>query len=207
VSAYPLARKSPQEVRAAVESFAARYVRDWDAWVNARPKDMATVFGQVLRRWQATRPRPMRRPQAEAVHEPPYLDDLLAGALPSLERLGRIDVATVQSRTPEQADAFAELWATFEGLTSVGRASCVGVSKAVLLVTYGKIGPALDSNVRAALGIRAPVTANEWLAVLDHVGRDIALFEAANGPLAGAVPARFARVGVGRLYDMVLGPR
>lgn len=85
-------------------------------------------------------------------------------------------------------------------------ASCVGISKAVLLLTDGRIGPALDSQVRTWLGISKPKTAAAWIGVLEGVSEDIAEFEARNGPLRDAVPARFAHLAYGRLYDMAFGP-
>ena len=45
-------------------------------------------FASILRSWQATRPLPMRRPKAEASHEPPYIEDLLDEAAPHLKVLG-----------------------------------------------------------------------------------------------------------------------
>ena len=74
-------------------------------------------------------------------------------------------------------------------------------------MTDGRIGPALDSQVRQKLGVGRPATCREWLQILQDVGEDIAMFESAHGPLAKAVPARFARIEYGRLYDMALGPR
>jgi hypothetical protein len=59
----------------------------------------------------------------------------------------------------------------------------VGISKAVLLASNGQIGPALDSQVRDQLRIRAPVSSGEWLHILDDVGADIRAFEAQHGLL------------------------
>jgi hypothetical protein len=92
-------------------------------------------------------------------------------------------------------------------LPTSGVASCVGITKAVLLLTDGRIGPAFDSQVRRRLGVARPTTYREWLQALEEIGEDIAVFESAHGPLTKAVPAHFAQIPYGRLYDMALGPR
>jgi hypothetical protein len=201
--------KTPREVAEALDRFAPRYLRDWDEWLAASPADRPDLFGRILRRWQATRPLAMRRIAAEAKHEPPYLYDLFEAASSStgaVAVLGDLTVLDVSSRTYQQDKALKSLWDLFSGLTTTQSASCVGISKAVLLLTDGRIGPALDSQVRTWLGINRPTTAVAWVGVLEGVGEDIAEFEARNGPLRDAVPARFAHLAYGRLYDMAFGP-
>jgi hypothetical protein len=83
----------------------------------------------------------------------------------------------------------------------------VGITKAVLLLTEGRIGPAFDSGVRRNAGVKAPKTYREWLWALDEMSDDLSAFEAVSGPLPLVVSRRFADLGVGRLYDMALGPR
>jgi hypothetical protein len=89
---------TPEEVRAAVDGFSARYVADWEAWLTVTPKARPRLFGQTLRKWQATRLKAMRRPKAEAHHEPPFLDDLLESATESLSVLGDMTLLTVARR-------------------------------------------------------------------------------------------------------------
>lgn len=202
-----LARMTPGEVRAAVDGFSFRYAQDWELWTAAPDPSRPALFGQILRRWQATRPLAMRRIKAEAQHDGPYLEDLLVEATGHVEVLGDLTVVTISRRAPEQTIALAGLWDVFSRLTTSGHASCVGISKAVLLVTDGRIGPALDSEVRSTLGIPRPTSYREWLHVVEGVGRDIVAFESLHGSLAKVVPSRFARLAYGRLYDMALGPR
>ena len=202
-----LRRMTPPQVRAAVDGFNSSYVADWEAWQGASRESQPAIFGRVLRRWQATRPRTMRRTRSEARHEPPYLEDLMGLAQRPLSVLSDLTVSSLSMRTRSQADALTDLWDTFGYLTTTEQATCVGISKAILLVTNGRIGPALDSNVRQALGVTAPVSARQWLEVLDDVCDDIAAFERVHGLLRNAVSPRFARLESGRLYDMVLGPR
>ncbi len=196
-----------REVRDAVNAFSTRYVTDWNQWLAVRPNDRARLFGVILRRWQATRPRPMRRIRTEATHKPPYLEDLLESARRPVRDLRDLTVTTIGKRTTEQSFALAALWDLFSGLTAIERASCVGISKSVMLVTEGRIGPAFDSNVQARLGLPKPATSREWIDCIERIAEDIAAFEAENGQLASVVSRRFANLADGRLYDMALGPR
>lgn len=198
---------TPDQVRAAVEGFSLDYVNDWSWWLTVPEARRPQVIGQILRRWQATRPQPMRRTQAEATHAAPYLEDLVADAQTPLRALGALDVSRIGVRTGDQEAALHALWADFARLSATGSASCVGITKGVLLVSDGRIGPALDSQVRERLGIARPATSVEWLGVLDAISDDIATFEGRHGRLQDVVPDRFAHLAVGRLYDMALGPR
>lgn len=198
---------SAAQVGDAVSAFSTRYVNDWDWWLTVPAARRPQVLGQILRRWQATRPLTMRRTKSDALHPPPYLEDLYAATLGPIRVLDDLTVATVADRSPEQAYALRSLWSGFSGLTTTRTASCVGISKAILLVTDGRIGPALDSQVRARLGLKPPTTSGEWMATLEHVANDIAAFEARCGPLVEAVPERFRHLSIGRVYDMALGPR
>jgi hypothetical protein len=205
-----LRNMTPGDVWAAVDGFSAKYAKDWDDWLaadrNARPE----LFGRILRSWQATRPLEMRRLKAEARPGAPPLDELLEAATEPLSALGDLTVLTVPQRTSRQDAALIALWDVFSHLTTTALASCVGITKAVLLLTDGKIGPALDNQVRMGLGVGGPakfVSCTDWLQVLRGVGDDIAAYESAHGPLVEAVPPRFAHLEYGRLYDMAIGPR
>ncbi|MGH9202034.1 MAG: hypothetical protein ACRD2A_12465, partial [Vicinamibacterales bacterium] len=121
--------------------------------------------------------------------------------------LGDLTVVTVARRTPQQDEALTALWAIFSRLPTAGLASCVGITKAILLLTDGRIGPAFDSQVRRRLGVGRPATCRDWIQMLQDIGEDIAIFESIQGPLTTAVPRRFAHLAYGRLYDMALGPR
>jgi GrpB-like predicted nucleotidyltransferase (UPF0157 family)/mannose-6-phosphate isomerase-like protein (cupin superfamily) len=149
----------------------------------------------------------MRRPRAEASHEPPFIEDLLDAAAPHLETLSDLTVADLATASPQQIEALHSLWAVFSKLPQRGSASCVGITKAILLVTYGRIGPAFDSIVRKKLGLKRHVkSSQEWIDVLRTVSEDIRAFEKRHGKLTGIVPESIAKYHVGRLYDMVLGP-
>jgi hypothetical protein len=134
------------------------------------------------------------------------LEDLVAAASPALDSIRNLRLVDIRLRTDAAERAFGQLWETFANLAIERPASEVGITKAVLLLTYGRIGPALDSQVRDSIGVRRIRSYQEWLDVLDAVTDDIAAFEANEGPLHLAVPARFSHLEYGRLYDMAMGP-
>jgi hypothetical protein len=202
-----LKHKSPREVHEDVAGFAPRYAVDWNGWiatpVGARPE----LLGRILRKWQATRPVAMRRIRAEARHQPPFLEELYEHARIEVDRLGDLSLTRFGSRSSAQDVALHELWRIFLQLPVTGEASCVGITKAVLLMTNGRIGPAFDSAVRDKLNVRRMSTSSDWITLLEHVAEDINAFEAQHGLLSRAVPSQFADLPYGRLYDMALGPR
>ena len=176
-----------QEVHAAVDGFAERFVADWAVWLHVQPDRRPVLFGEILRRWQAVRPRTMRRTRIDGRHDAPFLEDLLDDADRRVRRLGDLSVGAGWKPTADQESALIGLWATFVDLAIEGPATCVGISKSVLLVTNGRIGPALDSNVQLALRIRPPQTARDWISVLSDVADDIAEFERGNAQLSACV--------------------
>src|SRR5437773_1182620 len=146
-------RWSTDQFAAAVDGFADRYKQDFAWWLLAHKEARPTEFGSVLRKWQATRGRVMRRSRIERAHPPPYLDDLLADA--SFDALGSLTTTEIRSRSAAQDFALRKLWSTFGRLTIDGAEppKAVGITKAVILATDGRIGPALDTNVRESIRI------------------------------------------------------
>lgn len=199
--------KTPTEVRNSIAGFAPRYVRDWDEWLAAPHADRPVTFGRILRRWQATRPYAQRRTRPENRHGPPFLDELFDRGDLLAADLGNLTLRSIRGRSRQHDLSLVSLWMLFRALTIDGSASGVGISKAILLVTYGRIGPALDSQVRLRLGVPPPTGPHDWLAILDEVSEDLAVFEQRHGPLEAVAPPQFAHIEVGRLYDMALGPR
>ena len=202
-----LSKKTPSEICADLGGFAQRYVRDWDQWLAAEFAARPHLLGVTLRRWQATRPRAMRRLQSEARHPAPCLDDLVAVARPHLATLQVLELVWIRNRGALEDSALVKLWKIFETLPISGTASRVGITKAIRLLTEGRVGPALDSQVRKHLSIKPAATAAAWIALLELVADDIAGFESRHGPLSQVVPPRFRAISYGRLYDMVRGPR
>jgi hypothetical protein len=205
-------KKTPAQIQADVAGFAARYVQDWNAWLRADADARPELFGRILRKWQAARPGVMRRLKREAhdepyLHDGPYLDELLESAKEPLGRVAGLSVLTIAKRTSAQSDALHSLWKNFLRLRTTDDTTCVGITKAILLLTDGRIGPAFDSQVRQKLGVARPANCAEWLKNLEEIGEDIAAFERVNGAIAKVVPPEFAELAYGRLYDMALGPR
>jgi hypothetical protein len=202
-----LREMTPGEVKRKLGEFTAGYVLDWENWLQAADAKRVSTFASILRSWQATRPLPMRRPRAEASHEPPHIEDLLDEANPHLKALGDLNVSGLDVASSEQINALHGLWATFSKLPQRGTASCVGITKAIMLLTNGRIGPAFDSIVRKKLGLKHHLkTSEEWVGVLRGISQDIVAFEKRHGNLTDIVPVQLAKYHVGRLYDMVLGP-
>lgn len=203
---------TPRELAQAVGGFRKTYVSDWEDWLNTPASDEVGKFASILRKWQATRPYKLRRTRAEAdeeaQHEAPFLDDLIEWAQPHLGVVEGITLVSIHGIRPPQRNAMHELWSIFRQLPISHSSSCVGISKAILLLTNGRIGPAFDSNVRKRLRIDLIKSSRDWIGVLAQIGSDVRSFEQKWGvPLSEAVPPRFRHLEVGRLYDMVLGPR
>lgn len=204
------------QIRERIQSFDATYVEDWNVWLKVRrdyPLDHAAPeLGRILRRWQACRPNTMRRCRVEATHEAPYLEDLALKGISVSSALNGFDLRHVDAMKHADEKALLELWAVFKDLSYSGRcrnglAGVVGISKAVLLLTEGRVGPAFDSNVRKQLGTGDIVTPERWIMNLKKVAEDITLFEQVNQcSLSEAVPKEYGSLHYGRLYDMILGP-
>ena len=201
--------KTPAQINTDVSGFAEKYIRDWETWLKTNPDDRPGLFVKTLGKWQVARPKaPLRRFRANATHQPPYMEDILKQASPLIENLGSLGMSSFDSMTHTQRDSLIELWQLFPHLSQTGTTSCVGITKAVLLLTNGRIGPALDSNVRENLRIKRVTNANEWISILKEIFEDIIAFERSYSvKLGDVVPAEFSHLEYGRLYDMALGPR
>ena len=207
-----LSRMTIDEIRRAICNFSREYSVDWQRWQQcsgmALNGSRVETFGSILRKWQATRPNPMRRSKRENAHSSPFLDDLIEQAAPFIKQIDGVSLRTLENLQQSQADAMSSLWNTFSDLTSRGRATCVGITKAIMLLTDGRIGPAFDSIVRRKLGISAPASATTWLEALKAIGSDLKTFEERNGcQIETLVPEEWVPLNVGRVYDMIAGPR
>ena len=203
-----LLTKTSEEVTAAIAGFSSKYVDDWTLWLGIPFEERPAGLGKLLRKWQATRPHKMRRCRDEADHAEPFLDDLVNDAAPVICDLKELNLTTFGRIGKEQLAGLASLWTIFQQLPLRGKASCVGITKAVMLLTDGSIGPALDSHVRKNAVIKKPQTAEAWIKVRHDVAEDIAAFELSCGArLSSLAPEGFRHLEYGRLYDMALGPQ
>jgi len=195
-----------------VNRFAAQYVDDWNCWLNTQPNARPRQLGIVLRRWQACRPNRMRRTQIENTHDAPYLEDLIYQAAQYIQVLQDFDIREEASFSANNREALIELWNIFQNLSYHGRArnglaGVVGISKAILLLTDGRVGPAFDSEVRGHLGTANVINSNQWITALRTAHQDIVAFEQSNQTtIQQATPQQHAHLNTGRIYDMALGP-
>jgi hypothetical protein len=212
-----LSELSPDEVRARMRSFADSYKRDWQQWIDiARSSALdspaaAEQFRNVLRRWQAvrskTKGRVVRHRHAAVGEGELCMEHLLAEAAVFVQELGNFSLREAATSTVRQERALGFLWEIFRALPSSGTANAVGITKAVKLVTLGRIGPALDTVVRKRLGIAEPRSAEEWIAALRSISADLTRFERRHRVhLEALVEDRWKPIAVGRAYDMVAGP-
>jgi hypothetical protein len=152
-------------------------------------------------------------------HPAPYIEDLLAAAATHVAALQSFVLGSGNSSTTSEDNAILALWEIFEQLSypsgnpnrkrpspRQGRAGVVGISKATMLVTDGRVGPAFDSRVRKALQIRVVDTAPQWLDAVRLASDDVREFESRNGTTLQAA-SEFGDLHSGRIYDMALGPR
>src|SRR4051812_13458477 len=98
------------EFASAVDGFADRYKSHFEIWLETPPARRPIEFGRILRSWQATRGRVMRRARIEQAHERPHLDDLLASV--PVDVLGTLTTATISTRNAAQDAALRAMWAT-----------------------------------------------------------------------------------------------
>jgi hypothetical protein len=204
-----------EQFQVRINRFPEKYVQDWDSWMKVAvpATKRAQLFGEILRSWQACRPNEMRRDKASAKHEAPYLEDLIEDAQSDLASMAAFDISGKTAFTTSHQVGLSNLWKTFQRLVHAGtahngKAGAVGISKAVLLLSGGHIGPAFDEEVRANLGIKPISNAAQWIDALKKVNQDIRQFERGNKtPILSAAPSRFTGMPIGRLYDMALGPR
>ena len=204
------------QIRRRILSFNPTYAYDWKIWLTVRKdypfEHTPPEFGRILRSWQACRPNRIRRCRSDAIHEPPYLEDIVHRGLVIARAIVEFDLGDSNTMTQAVEEALLRLWTflkdlSYSGPSRNGLAGVVGISKAVLLLTEGRVGPAFDSKVRKELGITEIVDGRNWISMLGAVVEDIAAFERANRcTLRDTVPAEYRGLHYGRLYDMIFGP-
>ncbi|MFC4312963.1 hypothetical protein ACFPN2_28020 [Steroidobacter flavus] len=208
-----IAGLSVPQVHGRIERFRQKYVDDWNEWLNVGDPDRPQLFRSILNRWKACRGNTIRHCRVHRhVHDYPYVEDLILEASRHLEMLSGFNVSKQISFTAATGESLSRLWGIFRrlpysGSANGGFAAVVGISKAVMLLSDGRVGPAFDSEVRKHLSIRKIENAEEWFAALQSVSVDIRAFEEANGcSFVEAIPAKFSALHAGRVYDMALGP-
>ena len=203
---------STEEFQASVRRFDKKYVSDWSEWLITDPIARPKKLAQILRKWQACRPNTLRRSSQEIGYTGPFIEDLILQAEDNISALASFDIANQKSFSKETYCNLTHLWNIFEELSYKGnarggKAGVVGISKAVLLLTDGQVGPAFDSKVVSHLDIKQPSNPKQWCKALRIVNEDIAFFERANEvAFRDAIPEEYVELNNGRIYDMALGP-
>lgn len=205
-----IAGDSVADLRARIARFRPRYVRHWTEWLATPDAERASALKRTLGRWQACRGNSLR-PVAD-------IQTLLDDARPHITALAGFELRRVSSFDRRALAALGALWALFQRLSYArpnpdrkrpaprgGVAGAVGISKAALLVTDGRVGPAFDSQVCRKLRVGAISNAEDWIAAMRFVSEDIASFESKNG-MTLQDAAGLPRIQSGRIYDMALGP-
>lgn len=200
-------------MQALIKRFKKSYRDDWTQWLalcgpDTSDRDKADCLHRTLRRWGALGriPKARRAPI-------PAIEKLMVQARRSLEGLRSFDVRDLADKEHHARcrEPLCELW---ELTGSIARnsedAHLVGRSKAVMLLTEGRFGPALDGKVckntfEGRFPPRAIRSCEIWLAALSEIARDIVAFETKyRTALADLCDEKLA---VGRIYDMAAGPQ
>jgi hypothetical protein len=121
----------------------------------------------------------------------------------------RIDLRNVCHATPKEIAAIRRIWSTFVGKICSNRPIAeVAASKTILIITNGRIGPALDSNARVVMNLPRIKTSEDYVSLLLAISEDISVFEKSNNiQLEDLVPKEWQPVFIGRVYDMIVGPK
>ncbi|MFZ0773883.1 MAG: hypothetical protein WAN08_20875 [Candidatus Sulfotelmatobacter sp.] len=203
---------SPSDVHDQINGFPRRYVQDWKNWLevstcfDAGPTpvsiSVAQKFGEILWNWRACG-------RFQHPLDAMELFETLKKALPFLDALGDSNLRTFHFPTDSLRELIRSLWTVFyDGLCMKGTAGHVAITKAILLITRGRIGPAFDSNVKRALGIRYLPNSESLVSFLSSLAKQLLVFEDQYAVrIESLVPIDRGPVAVGRAVDMLLGPK
>ena len=202
-----LRNRSADSVRHLLRNFAGNYKDDWAGWHTLSSRapltdpQVVAEFKRILGRWQAVRPRPLASADE--------LSALISGVAPELQLLESVDLRSLPTLNGGQETALLSLWDQVAARAAArGLAGCVGITKVVMLLTAGRVGPALDSRVRKSLGLRTVHDGSSWLSALKAISEDLNEFESRAGvKIEQLVERKWRPINVGRVYDMAAGPR
>lgn len=123
--------------------------------------------------------------------------------------MGSANLRCFQTPAQTVTRAICAMWQVFEdGLYVEGKASGVGVTKAILLVTKGRLGSAFACNVKAKLNAHYVTCPKTYLKAVVAVASELAAFEGREQRTIEDLAVEAGRPAeVGRVVDMVLGPR
>jgi hypothetical protein len=194
-----------------INGFDVRYANDWRAWLRASrgcdfqsspiPFSVAFEFKEIMGKWKACRPKALRCATD--------LQSTLDSATEPLGLMRSANLRCFQAPGRVLTDAICNLWRILEGgLCSNGKATVVGISKAILLVTKGRIGPAFDSTVKESLHAWYVMDCMTYIKALGEIAGELEGFEARELTTLDRLAKQAGTpADVGRAVDMVLGPR
>jgi len=201
-----LRNKQKEEVRDLIQGFSFRYVTDLNDFAKSSKQygfispETAEHLHQLLRKWQACRPSSVNKDLL------PLLMELDA----DLTTIATIDLRNIRHASSKQREAIARIWSTLINQICENRQLAeVATSKTILILTNGRLGPALDSKVRDTLSISRIQNSDDYFDFLLAISEDIAIFEEKSSPihLEDLISEECHPVAVGRAYDMAAGPR
>ena len=198
--------KQSEEIGVLIQGFSLRYVTDLSdfatttAHYGLTSPQTAEHLCRLLRKWQACRPSAVRKDLL------PLLTHLAA----DFTTIATVDLRTIGHASSNVRAAITRIWLTLISQICNNRQMAeVAASKAMLILTNGLLGPALDSNARAVLRLPRIRSSDDYFTLLLAISEDITAFEKVNYPilLQDLVPKEWHPIAVGRAYDMAIGPR
>jgi hypothetical protein len=201
-----LQKRSLEEIKKLLESFSKKYAWDWKEWIwtlenyTFVSSEVAKKFGEILRKWQAGRPRTISSDET--------LLTVLDKTSKILSQTPEFNLRDITSSNTQIKDVLKSLWNIFKkDLTIEQNTTNVGVTKAIMLLTRGKIGPAFDSNASRNLNYYIS-SFDEYYRGIQEIADDISKFEyKENVHLEDLVPDKWKPLNIGRAYDMLIGPK
>ena len=205
---------SPEGVLQLLEEYPQSWEINFQEWLdrdhNLELVERAILFKSKLQEFGAHRPYKILGTEEQMNNHPgPYLDGIMRIVEPMLIHFGNYDLTVNNPITEEHEAALSELYDALRGLrydptTYEDRPSIMVISKAIHLLTDGRVGPAFDSKVRNFMAIGNIETVEEWIDGLNIARQDVIDFEQTNNcSLLECVPVRFQHLFRGRIYDMI----
>jgi hypothetical protein len=201
-----LRNKKSEEVKRLIEGFSHRYVADLNNFAltieqySFTSPQAANHLNKLLRKWRGCRPKSARKDRLPLLK---LLDK-------DFKSISQIDLRNFRHISPFERITISRIWSELQNqICDVKKSTAVAPSKAMLILTNGRLGPALDSNVRKSLKLPKVLSPDDYISLLNAISEDIAVFEQVNAPviLEDLVPIEWQPVFVGRAYDMAIGPR
>ena len=166
------------------------------------PSAVAEKFGEILWSWRALGRFERPRCTQDLLHT-------LDKSHPYVQALADSDLRSFAFPTDTLRELIRALWMVLlSGLREKRPAGDVAITKAILLITRGRIGPAFDSNVQSETGTFYINNSEALISFLSSLAADLALFENRHSArIEDLVPFERGPVAVGRAMDMLLGPK